>query len=346
MKKTLKAFIASLLVSSVMLAGCGGTPKTTTGAAGPNTDSPTTGGATTPAASQPGSNDQGSKPASGPIHVYTRDATSGTREAFEHGIGFKKDQNKLTASAVETSGNGDMASKVGKDKSAIGYVSLTTDFSANNLKPVSFEGVEPSVKTVLDDSYTLKRPFSFVTRAKGDFASPEAEALTAAFVAFLTQSNEGHAAVEGAGGILDKSEGKPWAEVMKNVQGFDPTKDYSNVTLRTRGSTSVDKTIKAALEAFQAQVAFKFNMDQTGSGDGFKRVLGAEKTGPNAGDIGFASRKFDPAKEPVDQGMIQGIYCQDAVVVVVESSNALKNITAEKMLKIVDGDITKWEDLK
>lgn len=282
---------------------------------------------------------------SGDIHVYTRDATSGTREAFDKGIGLNEKETPLTASAVETSGNGDMATRVGKDALAIGYVSLTTDFAANNLKPLHYEGVEPTIENVLNDSYTLKRPFSFVTRAKGDFSSPQAEALTAAFVKFITESEEGLSAVESAGGIVDMTNAKPWKEVAASIAGFDLTEDYSAVTLRTRGSTSVEKTLKAALEAFQAEVSFQFNMDQTGSGDGYKRTLGAEKDGANAGDIGFASRDFG-SEEAVTSGLLSGVYCQDAVVIVVEKNNSLSNISEEQTKNIFTGALTLWQDLK
>lgn len=276
------------------------------------------------------------------VHFYTRDATSGTREAFEDGIGLDGD---VTANAVETSGNGDMASKVGSDTSGIGYVSLTTDFEANNIRPVNYEGVEPTIDNVLDDSYALKRPFSFVTRAAGDYADENTEALVNAFIAFITQSEEGLSAVESEGGIVDLSNAKPWSEVATTVSGFDPAKDYSAVTLRTRGSTSVEKTLTAALEAFQAEVQYNFNMDHTGSGDGYKRVLGEEKDGANAGDIGFASRPFGD-EEDVSTGAASGVYCQDAVVIAVHADNPLENITSDQIKGIVLGDITDWSELQ
>jgi phosphate transport system substrate-binding protein len=78
----------------------------------------------------------------GTINVYTRDASSGTREAFEGFIGI--DEN-LSASAIEVSGNGDMAAKVGADAYGIGYVSLTTDFEANNVKALQYNGVDASI---------------------------------------------------------------------------------------------------------------------------------------------------------------------------------------------------------
>lgn len=338
MKRKLSTLLVVLLVTALMLVAC----STDTPAAEAPAETPDP--VEEPAEEPEAPAEEPAEGLSGEIHVYTRDATSGTREAFEGGIGFDKDEETLTASAVETSGNGDMASKVGNDVNGIGYVSLTTDFAANNLKPLNFEGVEPTIENVLSDDYSLKRPFSYVTRAAGDFESDEAEALTRAFIAFITESEEGLSAVDGAGGIVDLSSAKPWSEVAETVDGFDPATDYSGITLRTRGSTSVDKTLKAALEAFQAEVAFEFNMDHTGSGDGFKRVLGEEKDGANAGDIGFASRKFGD-NETVSDGMLSGEYCQDAVVVVVESSNPLSEITQQQIHDIIVGQLTTWEEL-
>lgn len=88
----------------------------------------------------------------GAIKVYTRDASSGTREAFEKGIDF---EGKLTKQANEVSSNDDMAAKVGADKNGIGYTSLSTDFAKNNVKALQFEGVTASSETVLDGSYQL-----------------------------------------------------------------------------------------------------------------------------------------------------------------------------------------------
>ena len=108
----------------------------------------------------------------GTINVYTRDASSGTRGAFEE---FIKLEDKLTVSAIEVTGNGDMAVKVGEDLNGIGYVSLTTDFAANGITPLSYKGVEATEENVINKSYELARPFEFVTRASGDFVSEDQE---------------------------------------------------------------------------------------------------------------------------------------------------------------------------
>ena len=294
--------------------------------------------------SAPASDDEGGDTTSTTINVYTRDSSSGTREAFEGAIGFDEDAgDTLTATASEVSSNGDMATRVGQDANGIGYVSLTTDFEANNIKPLQFEGVEASSETVLDVSYKMQRPFNFVTRASGDFVSDDMEQLVAAFIAYITESQEGLAVVEEAGGIVDYTNARPWAEIAAEYPVLE--QDNSSLTIRTGGSTSVEKCINAALTAFQPLAGnVQFAMNQTGSGDGYKRVLGEEKDGANAVEIGFASRPFED-EEDVTTAMASGSFCLDAVVAVVNADNALENITAAELKDIYLGNTTDFGSL-
>ena len=98
MKKLMAVGFACLM--SVSLAGCGGDEKTSEGV-------------------------------SGAFQVYTRDSSSGTREAFEKGVDF---EGELTKKAHEVASNDDMAAKVGADLNGIGYTSLSTDFEKNGGK--------------------------------------------------------------------------------------------------------------------------------------------------------------------------------------------------------------------
>lgn len=279
----------------------------------------------------------------GQVNVYTRDASSGTREAFEKGVDF---EGELVESAIEVGGNGEMASQVGNDKNGIGYTSLSTDFEANNIVAVDYEGVVASNDTVLDGSYKLQRPFDFVTRASGDFESDEKEALIAAFIDYLQNSKEGLLVVEKAGGIVDMSQAKPWAELSVNHPIV--TQDNSAITIVTAGSTSVTKTLQAALESFQPMAGnYKFTMNQTGSGDGWKRVLGSEKDGANKADIGFASREFKADSEDITGAKLSGTYCVDAVVAVVNKTNTENtNFTQTQLKDIFTGVVKNWEDMK
>ena len=63
------------------------------------------------------------------IQVYTRDTSSGTREAFFNTINFKeavKDDSLLTNNVLIVDGNGDMINKIKNDINGIGYISLSS----------------------------------------------------------------------------------------------------------------------------------------------------------------------------------------------------------------------------
>lgn len=280
----------------------------------------------------------------GKIVVYTRDSSSGTREAFEKGIGFEKE---LTKDATEVKSNDDMAAKVGQSMNGIGYTSLSTDFEKNNVKALQYEGVDASSETVLDGTYKLQRPFMYVTRAKGDFGNDDKQQLVEAFLDFISNSQEGMEVVKAAGGEVDITKAKLWEEIAKKYPVLN--KDNAKITIRTVGSTSVEKTIKAALEAFSPLAGnVSYTMNQSGSGDAVKYTLGSEKDGANAGDIGFASRTFkEDGSEDISKAMQSGQYCIDAVVAVVNKDNAdITNMTQAQLKDIFTGKTTNWEDIQ
>ena len=293
-----------------------------------------------------GSSDEGKTAGvSGDIQVYTRDSSSGTREAFEKGVDF---EGSLTKNAIEVSSNDDMAAKVGADKNGIGYTSLSTDFEKNGVSALQYEGVTASSESVLDGSYKLQRPFMYVTRAAGDYGSDDKEQLVQAFLDFMQNSTEGMAIVKKNGGEVDESKAKPWDELSKKYEAV-LGKDNSAITITTCGSTSVEKTVKASLEAFSPMAGnFKFTMNQSGSGDAVPRVLGKEKDGPNKGDIGFASRAFkEDGSEDISKAMESGQYCIDAVVAVVNKENTdVTSLTQAQLKSIFTGETLKWEDIK
>lgn len=289
------------------------------------------------------SNEEAKTSVSGEIKIYTRDSSSGTREAFEKGIGF---EGELTKHANEVTSNDDMAAKVGSVKNGIGYTSLSTDFEKNGVKALQYEGVTASAESVLDGSYKLQRPFNFVTRSAGDFGSEDKEQLIEAFLDYLQNSSEGMAVVKKAGGEVDLSKGVAWEELASKYPVLK--KDNSGITITTCGSTSVEKTVKAALESFSPLAGnVKFVMNQNGSGDAVPRTLGKEKDGPNKADIGFASREFKTdGSEEVSGAKMSGQYCIDAVVAVVNKDNTIDSLSQAQLKDIFTGKTANWEDIK
>ncbi len=274
------------------------------------------------------------------IKVYTRDSASGTREAFESIVGL----DMVTDESAETNGNGDMAKQVGANDNAIGYVSLTTDFAVNNLKPLKYEGVIASIETVNNSSYKLSRPFSFVTRESGDFETQEKEELILAILDYIENSREGREVILSAGGIVDVSTATSW-EILKEKHPI-VDRDNSQITIKTAGSTSVEKTLTEAITSFIPMAGnFKYEPNHTGSSDGYKRVLGSDKNSANAADIGFASRDFK-SDEDLSKAMLSGVYSKDAVVVVVQkNNNTIDSLSAERIREIFSGEISKWSEL-
>lgn len=277
------------------------------------------------------------EPSGGGIKVYTRDAASGTREAFSSIIGLET----MSTSAAETTANGDMAKQVGATADGIGYVSMSTDLEANKLQAVAYDGVLPSVETVNDGSYKLARPFSYASRAKGDFDSAEKEELILAFIDYMTLSTEGMEVILSEGGIVDVDKGVAWSTLKSKHPIVD--KDNTGLVIKTGGSTSVSSTLDALMAAFIPMAGnFKYEPNHTGSSDGYKRALGSEKDGVNKIDLGFASREFK-SEEKVSDGLVTGAYCLDAVVVVVNEKNqSLKDANAETLNAIFSGEKTQW----
>lgn len=281
------------------------------------------------------------------IKVYTRDTTSGTRDAFFTGISFKdavSSNEKLVQGFVEVDGNGTMRSGVASDEFGIGYVSLNS--LNDKVKALKFNNVVASEANVNNNSYDLKRPFMYVTRYAQSDAEPadDIEALVRAFVAFTT-TQEGKAAIQGKGGILEVlASDKKWDEI-KSLYPVT-AKDNSSITIRFGGSTSVESVAKALTAAFTPLAGnFVAVHEHTGSGDAVKRTWGSEKDAANSLHIGFASRDFNQGEKDLFGSASNGRLNWDAVVPVVHPNNPLANITAEQLVKIYDGTFKKWSDI-
>lgn len=280
------------------------------------------------------------------IQIYTRDTTSGTREAFFSGIDFddaSADNTVLAEGYVEVDGNGSMMSSVTNDVNGIGYISLS-GLADSGLTGLSFEGVVPTVANVLNDSYTLKRPFMYMTRVS--YASTDEEDMVEAFLAYMN-TTEGKAVIANKGGIVETSaQDQHW----NDIKGDYPIVSNASITLTLKfgGSTSVESVAKALTTAFVPLVSgnLTFEHNHTGSGDAYKRTQGSEKDGANMLHVGFLSRgvKAD-STEPAATGTYDRL-AWDAVVVVVNPDNSyITNITAEALKSVYNGTIVTWDDL-
>lgn len=280
------------------------------------------------------------------ITVYTRDTTSGTRAGFMGGIGFDEAESSdsvLVEGFVIKDNTGIMTS-MQTDEFGIGYVSLAS--LTNEIKGLSFNGVEPTVENVINNTYDLKRPFNWMVRAEGDYPSQAVEDIVEAFIAFLGTTdaadiinNEGAVAL-------------PASDTWDDIKAEYPIteQDNSGVTVRFGGSDSIQKVAEALSQAFSAKAGnFVADHDHTGSGDAYKRVVGDQKDESVGKDVGFASRPFkDTELEVGGVALPEAQYGQlawDAIVAIVHVGNPVSNVTADDLKKIYEGTYTTWSDL-
>ena len=105
-----------------------------------------------------------------PVVLVGREAGSGTRDGFESIVDVKdacKYDQELTSTGAVIAG-------VAANPNAFGYASLSA--VDDTVKAVTVDGVEASEATVQDGTYTIQRPFVFVTK-KGETLSDAAQAF-------------------------------------------------------------------------------------------------------------------------------------------------------------------------
>lgn len=125
------------------------------------------------------------------IVVVSREGASGTRGAFEELIKLE-DAGGLLEDATVLEGNGNVQQAVAGNENAIGYVSFS--FIDETIKSVKVDSVEATAENAKAGTYSLSRPFLFVTM------EADQTPATKAFLEFAL-SEDGQGFVENHGGI-------------------------------------------------------------------------------------------------------------------------------------------------
>lgn len=288
-----------------------------------------------------GGTDEDAWDSSSTITVYTRDTSSGTRAGFMGGIDFDdaSEDDGVLVDGFVTKDNTGIFSSLQTDEYGIGYISLAT-LDTSLVKGLQFDGVDPTVANVVNNTYGLKRPFNFVIRE--EFDNDTERDITLAFVAFLGTTDGADIIINQ--GAVPLSSSESWDDIAADHTVC--AEDNSGVTIKFGGSDSIQKIAEALSESFAPKCGnFTPEHDHTGSSDGFKRTQGSEKDGDNAKHIGFASRPFktDGSEDRADG--TSGQLAWDAIVAIVHLDNELDSVTAEDLKNIYSGEVTTWADL-
>lgn len=92
------------------------------------------------------------------IHLIAREEGSGTRSAFESLV---MGDEAITPRAIVQDSNGTVRQLVSSDPYSIGFISL--GLVDHTVKAIQLNGVEATIANVMNGTYSLFRPFLFVT---------------------------------------------------------------------------------------------------------------------------------------------------------------------------------------
>lgn len=307
MKKAVSVLLAAVMCTA-LFAGCSNS----------NTSSQdsSTGSGTSSQSSASGASFDTSKN----ITVVTREAGSGTRDAFTEltGVLAKDDQGNKTDNtskdAVTVNSTQAVISNVTGNEYAIGYISLGS--LNDTVKALKVGGVAPSADTVKDGSYTIARPFNIATK---DGVSEAAQD----FIKYIL-STEGQKVVSDNGYIP-----------LDDTKAYDGTKPSGKIVVAGSSSVSpVMEKLKEAYKAINPNATVEIQTSDSSTG----------MTGAIEGtcDIGMASREL---KDEETEKLTATKIALDGIAVIVSKDNSCDDLTTEQIKSVYTGESTKWSDV-
>lgn len=252
------------------------------------------------------------------IHLFTREAGSGTRSAFVDVVGIidENGDDFLTPLAtVQNSTNATMQA-VESDAHAVSYISLGS--LNDSVKAVAVNGVDPTVENIQSAEYLLSRNFSVthgveLSEVAQDFwnfmSSQEAQALVA---------EDGYVSID-----LD-------------APSYTPTNLSGSVSIV--GSTSVEPTMQRFSEAYTTlNPDVRIDITAPGSGAGITASI------DGSADIGMTSR--DPSPDELVDLIDTKAIAIDGIVLIVNNKNILDNIQLEQIQGMYLDEVSRWDDV-
>ena len=250
------------------------------------------------------------------ITVITREAGSGTRDAFTELVGILVKQNgkkkdNTTVEALTIDGTQGVISTVAGNEYAIGYISLGS--MNNSVKALKIDGVSPDKLNVKRGTYPIARPFNVATKS-------QISEIAQDFLDFI-MSADGQSIVD-ANGYVSVVEGKVYES--KNLKG----------KIVIAGSSSVSPGMEKRKEGYlQKNPGVEIELQTNDSSSG---MLAAKE---GTCDIGMASRDLKSSEKDVLNSLT---IARDGIAVIVNSKNPQDNLNKETLRQIYTGLIRNW----
>lgn len=252
------------------------------------------------------------------IHLFTREAGSGTRSAFVDVVGIvdeNGDDNLTPLATVQNSTNATMQAVEG-DAHAVSYISLGS--LNNTVKALAINNVKPTVENIQSGDYLLTRNFSVthgtnLSEVAQDFwdfmSSKEAQTLVA---------EDGYVSID------------------QNAPNYTPSELSGSISIV--GSTSVEPTIQRFSELYR-ELNPDVRIDITAPGSG----AGITSTIDGSADIGMTSR--EPSPDEAAQLLNTKAIAVDGIVLIVNTKNTIDNINVDQIQEMYLDEYTSWNEI-
>ena len=306
----------ALMISAMMMAGCGNTENKDEAASTQETAGEEKDAESTPEETEGGSFE-------GMISPVSREEGSGTRGAFIELFGIEtKDEagNKIdntTDMAEVTNSTSVMLTTVEGNEYAIGYISLGS-MDDTKVKALNIDGAEATVENIKSGDYKISRPFNIVTKEG-------LSEVAADFVKYI-MSEDGQRVVEENGYISQGNEG-----------AYEAAELSGKITVA--GSSSVTPVMEKLKEGYVAlNPDVKIEVQQNDSTTGVTSAI------EGVCDIGMASRELKETE--LAEGITGTAIALDGIAVIVNKENPINDMTSEQVASIFTGETIDWSEIQ
>lgn len=253
------------------------------------------------------------------VQAVVREEGSGTREVFEETIGITRDgkgADKLRKDVLKADSGDEVIQQVEKNVSAIGYVSEGSITEDEKVKAISVDGIKPDKDNIKSGDYELTR--TFYVAYQGELNDLEMDFMS--YVKGVGQNTvaQNHIAV-----------GKTGEDIFLSVK--------QEGTITIKGSTSVAPLIRELADEYEEyNPNAKIVIEESDSTKGINDAMQGKC------DMAMVSRELKSYEKEL---MNYDAIAREAIAIIVNDENPIKDINMDQIKEIYDGTIKQWMDL-